>query len=98
VVGIVLYAIQPVGIALQPGIVLALAVLFAILGAWSSSMIGIALPNSQLSQLGGEIAQGKVLLIVDVPHRRVEEIRTLIGRRHPEANSRGLEPAFPVFP
>jgi hypothetical protein len=98
VVGIVLYAIQPVGIILQPAIVLAMAVLFAVLGAWSSSMIGIALPNSQLSQFEEEIGQGKVLLIVDVPRGRVEEIRSLIGRTHPEANPRGFEPAYPVFP
>lgn len=98
VVGIVLYAIQPVGIVLQPVIVLAMAVLFAVLGAWFSSMIGIALPNSQLSQFEEEITQGKVLLIIDVPRGRVDEIRSLIGRTHPEATSRGFEPAFPAFP
>jgi hypothetical protein len=75
VVGIVLYATQPVGIALQPVIVLAMALLFGLLGAWSSSMIGIALPNSQLSQFEEEIGQGKILLIVDVPRNRVDEIR-----------------------
>lgn len=98
VLGIVLYALQPVGIALQPGIVLIMAVVFAVLGAWSSSMIGIALPNSQLSQFEEEIEQGKVLLIVDVSRGREEEVRNLIGRTHPEANARGFEPAFPVFP
>ena len=98
VLGVVLYATQPVGIALQPVIILAMAVLFGVLGAWSSSMIGIALPNSQLSQFEDEIEQGKVLLIIDVPRKRVEEVRALIGRTHPEANARGFEPAFPVFP
>lgn len=98
VLGIILYATQPVGTFLQPAIVLAMAVLFAVLGAWFSSMIGVALPNSQLSQFEEEIEQGKVLLIVDVPRDRVEEIRGLIGRTHPEANARGFEPAFPVFP
>lgn len=98
VIGIALYATQPVGIALQPVIILAMGVLFGVLGAWSSSMIGIALPNSQLSQFEDEIAQGHVLLIVDVPRGRVDEVRTLIGKTHPEASSRGLEPAYPVFP
>jgi hypothetical protein len=98
VVGAVLYIAQPIGIALQPAIVLAMGLLFGLLGAWSSSMIGIALPNSQLSQFEEEIEQGKVLLIVDIPRDRVDEIRTLIGRTHPEANPRGFEPAFPVFP
>lgn len=98
VIGIVLYAIQPVGIVLQPVVILAMGVLFAVLGAWFSSMVGVALPNSQLSQFEDEIEQGKVLLIIDVPRGRVDEIRSLIGRTHPEANSRGFEPAFPVFP
>ena len=98
VVGIVLYATQPVGVVLQPVIVLAMGLLFGLLGAWSSSMIGIALPNSQLSQFEEEIEQGKILLIVDVPRGRVDEIRTLLGRTHPEANARGFEPSYPVFP
>jgi len=98
VVGIALYATQPLGVVLQPVIVLAMGLLFALFGAWSSSMIGIALPNSQLSQFEEEIANGKILLIVDVPRNRVDEIRTLLGRTHPEANARGFEPAYPVFP
>lgn len=98
VIGIALYATQPVGIVLQPVIILAMAVLFAVIGAWSSSMIGVALPNSQLSQFEEEIEQGKVLLIIDVPRGRVDEVRNLIGHAHPEATSRGFEPAFPVFP
>lgn len=98
VLGMILYATQPFGVDLEPVIILAMGVLFALLGAWSSSMIGVALPNSQLSQFEEEIEQGKVLLIVDVARDRVDEIRALIGRTHPEANARGLEPAFPVFP
>lgn len=98
IIGIVLYATQPIGIALQPVIILAMAVAFGLLGAWSSSMVGVALPNSQLSQFEEEIEQGRVLLIVDVPRGRVDEVRSLIGKTHPEASSRGFEPAYPVFP
>jgi len=98
ILGIVLYVIQPFGINLQPVVILALALLFGLFGAWSSSMIGVALPNSQLSQFEEEIEQGKVLLIVDIPRGRIDEVRSLIGRTHPEANARGFEPAFPVFP
>jgi uncharacterized membrane protein len=98
VIGTILYVTQPVGITLQPVVILAMGVLFGLFGAWSSSMVGIALPNSQLSQFEEEIEQGKVLLIVDIPRNRVDEVRLLIGRTHPEANARGFEPAFPVFP
>lgn len=97
-IGVILYATQPVGIVLQPFVILAMAVVFALFGAWSSSMIGIALPNAQLSQFEEEIEQGKVLLIVDVPRGRVDEVRRLIGHTHPEATARGLEPAYPIFP
>jgi hypothetical protein len=93
-----LYVTQPVGITLQPVVILAMGVLFGLFGAWSSSMVGIAFPNSQLSQFEEEIEQGKVLLIVDIPRNRVDEVRSLIGRTHPEANARGFEPAYPVFP
>jgi hypothetical protein len=97
-IGIALYATQPLGIMLEPVIVLGMALLFAFIGAWSSSMIGIALPNSQLSQFEEEIEQGKILLIVDAPRNRADDVRNLIGRAHPEATARGFEPAFPVFP
>ena len=98
VIGTVLYVTQPIGITLQPVVILAMGLLFGLFGAWSSSMVGIALPNSQLSQFEEEIEQGKVLLIVDVPRSRIDEVRALIGRAHPEASARGFEPAFPVFP
>jgi hypothetical protein len=78
-------------------VVLATGLLFALLGAWASSAIGITLPNVQLSQFEEEIEQGKVLLIVDVPRSRTAEVRTLIDRTHPEANARGLEPAYPAL-
>lgn len=97
VVGIVLYATQPISIVTQPLAVLAIGLLFALIGAWASSAVGITLPNAQLSQFDEELAQGKVLLIVDVPRTRVEEVRKLIDRTHPEANARGLEPAYPAL-
>jgi len=36
--------------------------------------------------------------MVDVPRDRVDEIRELLARRHPEANSGGQEPTMPAFP
>ena len=96
-VGIILYATQAISIAMQPMVVLATGLLFALLGAWASSAIGITLPNVQLSQFEEEIAQGKVLLIVDVPRSRTAEVRALIDHTHPEANARGLEPAYPAL-
>src|SRR6266567_3398914 len=50
----------------------------AIFGAWVSSMVGSAVPNSRLRQFQQAIDQGKLLLMVDVPSQRVEEIQKLL--------------------
>lgn len=69
-----------------------------VLGGWMAGMAAAALPNSRLENFLGEIAKGKVLLIVDVNFRRVPEIEDLIAKRHPEAKFGGVESHIPVFP
>jgi hypothetical protein len=51
-----------------------LVVAGALFDAWTSSMIGISAPNKRLQRFAGEIEQGRILLMVDVPMRRVAEI------------------------
>ncbi|WP_428416354.1 DUF1269 domain-containing protein [Methylibium sp.] len=75
-----------------------LAVLGGLLGAWSSSMIGIAAPSGRLRRFEGAIAQGQILLMVDVPRSRVQEIESLLQSTHPEAHFEGIEPDVPAFP
>jgi hypothetical protein len=67
-------------------------------GAWVSSMIGMSTPNTKLKPFEADIAAGKILLMVDVPVSRVEEIEALLARRHPEAVDRGVDPTMPAFP
>lgn len=75
-----------------------LALLGGALGAWSSSMIGIATPSHRLVRFEGALAQGQYLLMVDVPLSRVQEIEALIAQKDPEAHFEGLEPEVPAFP
>jgi hypothetical protein len=42
--------------------------------------------------------EGRILMMVDVPARRVDEIHDLIVKRHPGAAQHGIEPAIPAFP
>jgi hypothetical protein len=65
---------------------------------WISSMVGLQVANSRLKNFEGDIAAGKVLLILDVPAGRYEEIRDIIARTHPEAIDGGNEPTVPAFP
>ena len=78
--------------------VLGCVLLGALFGAWVASMVGSAVPNSRLTQFQQAIEEGKILLMVDVPETRVEEIRDRLRAIHPEAEDRGLDPHVPAFP
>jgi hypothetical protein len=97
-VGIYIYLTPPEGANLQLVTILIATVVGALFGAWTSSMIGISTPNTALKRFEGEIGEGRVLLMVDVPKDRVEEIQELVHRSHPEASDHGLEPTIPAFP
>ncbi|WP_348692480.1 DUF1269 domain-containing protein [Duganella fentianensis] len=70
----------------------------ALLGSWASAMNAAAVPNTRLRRFGPALAQGQLLLILDVPAARVEEIEALIARRHPAARFDGMEPPALAFP
>lgn len=96
--GALIVAYPPEGTSPQLVAVLLAAVIGALLGAWMASMAAAAVPNSRLKAFQDDIARGKVLLMVDVPYGRVEQVRDLVRARHPEALSGGLESRYPAFP
>jgi hypothetical protein len=96
--GIFVFLAPPEGVTLQLVTVLITTLAAAFLGAWIASLAGTAVPNSRLKLYQDDIAHGKVLLMLDLPVGRVEEVRALISRHHPEASAGRLEPASPAFP
>jgi len=88
----------PTGVVLDVAIILATALGGALVGAWIASLVGAAVPNSRLKQFESDIEAGRILMMVDVRPARVEEIRELVHRRHPEASGGALEPTVPAFP
>ena len=85
--------------AKQWGIVApALAIFGALFGTWTSSMIGISTPSKRLERFAAQIERGRVLLMVDVPMWRVEDIEKRLQALHPEAHLEGTEPDIPAFP
>jgi hypothetical protein len=70
----------------------------AFFGFWASSLVGVSVFNSKLKKFEGDLENGRVLLILDVPVQRVEEIRGMLQSRHPEAQWGGQDPAIPAFP
>lgn len=97
-VGFLLVNFPPEGISLQLVAVLIAAIVGAALGTWIASMVGLQVPNSRLKGFEKELEEGKVLLMLDVPAGRYDELRTIIARTHPEAADRGNEPTVPAFP
>ena len=106
VIGGVLGALVGLGVVYFPpgvesvplGAVLIGALVGAGLGAWFSSMVGLQVPNSRLKAFERELEQGRILLMLDVPAARYEELRAVIARTHPEAMDGGTEATVPAFP
>lgn len=96
--GLLAVAFPPEGLALGGWTILVTAVAGALIGAWVSGMIGTDVPNSQLREFDPAIAQGQVLMMVDVPKSKVENVTKMIRRHHPEADMHGVEPTIPAFP
>jgi hypothetical protein len=99
VIGAVLAWFYPVvGDPPQWGLVGVFMIVGALFGAWTSSMIGASVPSERLKRFRPQIDAGQILLMVDVPRGRVEEIEARLQQLHPEAALKGMEPDIPAFP
>jgi len=98
VAGALLVNFPPGGLSIDLVAVLIAALVGAVLGTWVASMVGLQVPNSRLRPFDHEIQEGKILLMLDVPSTRYEDVRQVIQRTHPEALDHGNEPTVPAFP
>jgi uncharacterized membrane protein len=96
--GLAAVTFPPAGLVLGGGALLGIALFGAGFGAWMSSMVGVALPNSRIKQYQGAIDAGQLLLMVDVRRDRVEEVEKMVTRHHPDAELEGIDPNIPIFP
>lgn len=98
VAGLVALIFPPAGMDLQLVTILLSALIGALFGAWAASMVASTLPNSRLKSFETAIAAGHILMMVDAPSGRVDEIKRRVAARHPEAMNSGIEPTIPAFP
>ena len=96
--GLLAVTYAPEGASLQMVTVLIAALLGAIFGAWTASLVASSVPNSRLQRFHDDIERGKILMMADVPMGRVQEISDLVARRHSDAEPGGFEPTIPAFP
>lgn len=92
----------PGGIVAAGGAVLLAATLAgAAVGALASSLIGISIPSEEVRKYEEAIERGELLMLVDVPKPRAQEIAELIRKHHPKAEIKEIEyipPALPEMP
>lgn len=98
ILGILLGVMLVAYAGLGEATVLLTALMGLLFGAWASSMAAAALPNSRLKAFVPELQNGKILMIADIPARRVNEIEHMLAERHPETRFGGEESHIPVFP
>ncbi len=100
IIGLGVYGMQVIsGMKPMYEIILLLFILGAAFGVWVSGvLIGSSTPNTKLKQFEHAIDEGHILLMLDVPKDKVDEVRELILKHHPEAEDHGIEPTIPAFP
>jgi hypothetical protein len=75
----------PTGVALNDSVLLVVAVGGAILGSATSAIISSHEHNHSLDRFRTDIARGKLLLMVDVSRRQVDEVQAIIHNIHSQA-------------
>lgn len=83
------------GFAIAGGPLLGIIIAGATIGSLMGGLAGMNSGNSRLKQFEEAIEQGELLMLVDVPKERIEEIRKLVVRHHHEAEFEGIEPILP---
>lgn len=80
----------PEAMASDTSMIIALGLFGAAVGAWSSTLVGSSTPNPRVWKFESQIRDGKLLMLVDVPKEREDEIIKLIKLHHPEASIEGF--------
>lgn len=96
--GSYLMIVPPAGLDLGIGTLLGCTIFGGIFGSWASTLIGLSVPNKHLRPFKDDIDAGRILLMVDVPHDRVDEIHALVRGEDPTVADHGEDPAIPAFP
>ncbi|TDX30487.1 hypothetical protein DFO67_105277 [Modicisalibacter xianhensis] len=73
----------PMGMA---GVIVGMGIFGGLFGLWSSTLIGVSVPDAKIKKFRGDIRRGAVLMMVDIPERQEDEVVSLIHRHHPQVD------------
>jgi len=83
------------GFAIAGGPLLGIIMAGATIGSLMGGLAGMNSGNSRLRQFEEAIERGELLVLIDIPKDRIEAIRKLVIKHHPEAEFEGIEPILP---
>lgn len=79
----------PFGTPVSLPILILVAGVFTLFGAWSGGLAGITRENYKIARFHNDLEQGHHLIMVDVSRRQESVIRNQLARFHPEALQAG---------
>lgn len=91
--GLLAVTFPPAGLLLGGGAILAAALAGAGAGALVAGLVAKDIPNRRLAEYEEAIAAGRLLLLVEVPRARLDEITALIRTLEPDADIGVSHPA-----
>jgi len=90
-----LAALRFAGFAIAGGPVLGVLIYGATIGAMMSGLAGLQVGNSRVKDYADAIENGQFLVMIDIAKERIDSIRQLVVKHHPDAEFEGIEPLLP---
>jgi len=91
-----LIGLRLAGFAIAGGPLLGVIMAGATIGSMMNGLMGMNSGNTRLKKFEDAIEQqGELLVLVDIPKERIETIKQLVVKHHPEADFEGVEPILP---
>ncbi|WP_375542483.1 DUF1269 domain-containing protein [Paraburkholderia sp. CNPSo 3272] len=87
----------PEDVRIAGGTVVILILSSAGFGAGVAAMIGVEVRNTRLKRFEEAILRGELLVMIDVPKERVEEIEQMIELHYAYAHGVGADKTIPLF-
>ena len=83
------------GFTIAGGSILAIIIAGATIGSLMGGLAGMNVGNTRLNRFEEAIEQGKLLVLIDIPLEKIEAIKELVTKHHPNVEFEGLEPILP---
>jgi hypothetical protein len=90
-----LIGLRLAGFAIAGGPLLGIIMAGATIGSMMNGLMGMNSGNTRLKKFEDAIEQGELLVLVDVPKERIEEVKQMVKKHHPDVDFEGVEPFLP---